>query len=62
MQEQAAKGEKGAPKATPTISKAVDPTGPPGSTATGTSAPGGAAAYNAEARQGTSFWNSFKFW
>jgi len=62
MQEQASKGEKGAPQATSTIPKAIDPTGPPGSTATGTSAPGGMAAQNSQERQGVSFWQSFKFW
>jgi len=62
MQEQATKGEKGAPSATPVNSKAIDPTGPPGSTATGSSVPGGMAAQSPQERQDVSFWQSFKFW
>lgn len=62
MQEQAAKGEKGAPQATSTITKAIDPTGPPGSTATGSSIPGGIAGQSPQDKQGVSFWQTFKFW
>lgn len=62
MQEQASQGTNGAPQATSTVSKAIDPTGPPGSTATGTSSPGGMAAEKSQEKQGVSFWSTFKFW
>jgi len=61
MQEQA-KGGNGVPQATTTATKAIDPTGPPGSTATGASAPGGIAAQNSQNGQGVSIWQTFKFW
>jgi len=59
MQDQAAKAGGGAATTKP---GSVDPTGPPGSTATGTSAPGGMAAQNGQGSQGTSIWSTFKFW
>jgi hypothetical protein len=62
MQEQAASGTGGtAPKATTTLSRAVDSTGAPGTTPSGTSAPSGIAA-NAAEKQNQNFWSTFKFW